>query len=64
MIRLARDGIILWQGQLSSLRRFKDDVTEVRENFECGIVLKGYDDVKENDVFEVFEIEKIARSLD
>jgi translation initiation factor IF-2 len=64
MIRLARDGIILWQGELSSLRRFKDDVKEVRENFECGIVLKGYDDVKENDIFEVFEIEKIARSLD
>ncbi len=64
MVRLSRDGIILWQGELGSLRRFKDDVKEVRENFECGIVLRGYDNVKAGDSLEVFEIQKIARTLD
>ena len=64
MVRLIRDGIVLWQGELSSLRRFKDDVSEVRENFECGIKLRNYDDVKDGDRLEVFEIQKIARTLD
>jgi translation initiation factor IF-2 len=63
-VRLARDGIVLWQGELDSLRRFSEDVQEVRENFECGIKLKGYDDIKEGDQLEVFEIQKIARTLD
>ena len=63
-IRLARDGIILWQGPMDSLRRFSEDVKEVRENFECGIKLRGYEDVREGDVFEVVEIEEVARTLD
>jgi translation initiation factor IF-2 len=63
-VRLSRDGIVLWQGELSSLRRFKDDVKEVRENFECGIKLSGYDDVKDGDRLEVFEVEKIKRTLE
>lgn len=63
-IRLVRDGIILWQGPMDSLKRFSEDVKEVRENFECGIKLKGYEDLKEDDVFEVVEIERIARTLD
>jgi translation initiation factor IF-2 len=63
-IRLVRDGIILWQGPMDSLKRFSEDVKEVRENFECGIKLKGYEDLKENDVFEIVEIERIARTLD
>ena len=63
-IRLVRDGIILWQGPMDSLRRFSEDVKEVRENFECGIKLRGYEDIKDADVFEVVEIEQIARTLD
>ena len=63
-IRLVRDGIILWQGPMDSLRRFSEDVKEVRENFECGVKLKGYEDLKEGDVFEAIEIERIARTLD
>ena len=63
-IRLVRDGIILWQGAMDSLKRFSEDVKEVRENFECGIKLKSYEDLKENDIFEVVEIERIARTLD
>ena len=63
-VRLARDGIVLWQGDIQSLRRFKDEVDEVRENFECGIKLKGYNDIKEGDLLEAFEIQKIARKLD
>ncbi|MCA8924786.1 MAG: translation initiation factor IF-2, partial [Planctomycetes bacterium] len=63
-VRLVRDGIVLWEGELGSLRRFKDDVQEVRENFECGIRLKGYNDLREGDQLDVFEVEKIARTLD
>jgi len=63
-VRLVRDGIVIWEGELGSLRRFKDDVQEVRENFECGIRLKGYNDLREGDQLDVFEIEKIARTLD
>ncbi|MCO5167188.1 MAG: translation initiation factor IF-2 [Planctomycetes bacterium] len=63
-VRLSRDGIVLWQGELASLRRFKDDVREVRENFECGIKLAGYDDIKDGDRLEVFEIERIKRTLE
>jgi len=63
MLRLVRDGIILWQGPMDSLRRFKEDVKEVRENFECGIKLRGYDDIKENDLLEVIEIKQIPRTL-
>ncbi|MDC3379258.1 translation initiation factor IF-2, partial [Planctomycetota bacterium] len=63
-IRLVRDGIVLWQGGLDSLRRFKDDVKEVRENFECGIKLRNYDNIQSGDRLEVFEIKKIARTID
>jgi translation initiation factor IF-2 len=48
---------------LGSLKRFKDDAREVREGFECGIGIEGYNDVRESDVIEAFEIEEIARSL-
>src|SRR5690606_21623321 len=63
LLRLVRDGIILWQGPMDSLRRFKDDVKEVRENFECGIKLHGYDDLKDGDMLEVIEVKKIPRTL-
>jgi translation initiation factor IF-2 len=61
--RLVRDGVIVWEGAIASLRRFKDDVREVAEGFECGIGLEGYNDVKEGDLIETFQVEEIARSL-
>ncbi len=62
-VRLVRDNIIIHTGALDSLRRFKDDVKEVKESFECGIRLAGYDDVKVGDVIEGFTVEMIARKL-
>lgn len=62
-IRLIRDQRVIWTGQLDSLKRVKDDVREVREGFECGIKLAGYDDIKEGDVLEAFVIEKVAQTL-
>jgi len=63
MIRLIRDDAVLWTGELDSLKRFKDDVKEVRASFECGLTLKNFNDLKEGDKLEVFEIEEIARIL-
>jgi translation initiation factor IF-2 len=62
-IRLVRDGVVVWTGKLASLKRFKDDAREVREGFECGMSLDGFNDVKENDVFEAYEIEEIKETL-
>ena len=61
--RLVRDGVIVYEGTISSLRRFKDDVREVAEGFECGIGLEGYNDVKEGDLIETFQVQEIARTL-
>jgi translation initiation factor IF-2 len=63
-IRMTRDGNVIWTGGIDSLKRFKDDVAEVRGDFECGIRLAGYDDVKVGDTYEAFHIEKIKRTLD
>ncbi|HEX6946733.1 MAG TPA: translation initiation factor IF-2 [Acidimicrobiia bacterium] len=60
--RLLRDGVVIYTGSISSLRRFKDDVREVVSGFECGIGLEGYNDVKEGDLIEVFEIREVART--
>jgi len=60
---LVRNGEVVFEGNLSSVKRFKDDVKEVAEGFECGISLGGHDDIKEGDIIEVFGIEKIARKL-
>jgi translation initiation factor IF-2 len=62
-VRLLRDSVVLWTGELESLKRFKDDVREVKEGFECGLSLRGYDDIKVGDVIEVFEIKEFARTL-
>ncbi|MFN7205262.1 MAG: translation initiation factor IF-2 [Burkholderiales bacterium] len=62
-VRLLRDNVVIYTGELDSLKRFKDDVREVKEGFECGLSLKGYDDIKEGDQLEVFEIKEVARSL-
>ncbi len=62
-IRVLRDNVVIYEGELESLRRFKDDVQEVRNNMECGIGVKNYNDVKVGDQIEVFEIITIERSL-
>ncbi|MFI2813148.1 translation initiation factor IF-2 [Microbulbifer sp. M83] len=62
-IRVLRDNVVIYQGELESLRRFKDDVQEVRNGMECGIGVKDYNDVKSGDQIEVFDIVKVAREL-
>jgi translation initiation factor IF-2 len=61
--RLVRDGVIVYDSTISSLRRFKDDVREVAEGYECGIGIEGYNDIQEGDVIEAYEIREVARSL-
>ena len=61
--RLLRDNVVVYTGEIESLKRLKDDVKEVREGFECGIKLKNYSDIKEGDQLEVFEIKEVARTL-
>jgi translation initiation factor IF-2 len=61
--RLLRENVVIYTGELESLKRMKDDVREVKEGFECGIKLKGYNDIKEGDQLEFFEVKEIARTL-
>jgi translation initiation factor IF-2 len=61
--RLLRDNVVIWTGELASLRRFKDDVKEVKAGFECGLSLKNFDDIKEGDQLEIFEVTEVARTL-
>jgi translation initiation factor IF-2 len=61
--RLLRDNVVIYTGELDSLKRMKDDVREVKEGFECGIKLKNYNDIKEGDQLEFFEVKEIARTL-
>ena len=63
-VRLVRDGTIIWSGKVGSLRRFKDDVQEVDEGQECGIVLEGFADIKEGDVLEFFETRQVEKTLE
>ncbi|HEY6118379.1 MAG TPA: EF-Tu/IF-2/RF-3 family GTPase, partial [Pyrinomonadaceae bacterium] len=58
--RLIRDAVVVWEGNIASLRRFKDDVSEVREGFECGIGLENYNDIKVGDQIEAYLVEKVA----
>ena len=62
-IRVLRDNVVIFEGELDSLRRFKDDVSEVRNGMECGIGVKNYNDVKVGDQIEVFEVVEIKRSI-
>ena len=59
--RIVRDGIVIYEGELASLKRFKDDVKEVKAGFECGIVFEKYNDIKEGDQIEAFVMEEIPR---
>ena len=62
-VRLVRDSVPLYQGRLGSLRRFKDDVREVQQGYECGLSIEGYNDIKTNDIVECFEVEEVAATL-
>jgi translation initiation factor IF-2 len=62
-VRLVRDGTVIWDGEIQSLRRFNEDVREVQTNFECGIVLRDYADVKEGDVLETYTTRQVEREL-
>ena len=62
-IRVLRDNVVIYEGELESLRRFKDDVQEVRQGMECGIGVKNYQDVRPGDQIEVFVVNEIARTL-
>ncbi len=63
-IRVLRDNVVIYEGELESLRRFKDDVNEVRNGMECGIGVKNYNDVRVGDMIEVFEVIEVKRSID
>ena len=58
-VRVVRDGIVVHEGEIESLRRFKDDVKEVAQGFECGITLDKFRDLKEGDIFEIYNMEEI-----
>lgn len=62
-IRLIRDGIVTYTGDIGQLKRFKDDVNEVKSGYECGLSIKGFNDIKEGDVIEGFEIQEVKRTL-
>jgi translation initiation factor IF-2 len=62
-VRLLRDNVVIHDGELDSLKRFKDDVREVKAGFECGLSLRNYNDVNVGDQLEVYEIQEVARTL-
>jgi translation initiation factor IF-2 len=61
--RLMREGAEIWKGKLASLKRFKDDAREVKEGFDCGIALEGFNDIKELDIIEAYEVESVKQTL-
>jgi translation initiation factor IF-2 len=63
MLRVKRDGELLHEGKLTSLKRFKDDVKEVQEGYECGIGVEGFSDFAEGDILEIFEVKEVKRTL-
>lgn len=62
--RVFRDGVLVYEGKIGSLKRFKEDVTEVKNNFECGISLEKFNDIKVGDELQVFSLEKVRDTLD
>jgi translation initiation factor IF-2 len=62
-VRLLRDQTVIHEGTLKTLRRFKDEVREVQEGYECGMAFENYDDIREGDVIECFEVEEVARTI-
>ena len=63
MIRIIRDHVVVYTGELDSLKRFKDDVKEVKQGYECGLTVKNLNDIREGDILEVFDIIEVARTL-
>jgi translation initiation factor IF-2 len=63
LVRVLRDNVVIYSGELDSLKRFKDDVREVKAGFECGLSVKNFDDLKVGDQLEVYEVVEIARTL-
>jgi translation initiation factor IF-2 len=61
--RLVRDSVQVWEGTIKSLRRVKDDVREVAAGLECGVGLENFNDIKENDIIECFEVEEVSATL-
>jgi translation initiation factor IF-2 len=62
-VRLLRNNVVTWTGEIETLKRFKDDVKEVKAGFECGLTLKNFNDIKAGDQLEVFEVQEVARTL-
>ena len=62
-VRLLRDNVVIHEGTLKTLRRFKEEVREVKESYECGMAFDNYSDIRAKDIIECFEIEEIARQL-
>ena len=62
-MRLVRDGVVIYDGRVGSLRRFKDDVREVQAGFECGVGIENFNDIKVGDVIEAYEVIEISRTL-
>ena len=62
-IRILRDNVVIYDGELDSLKRFKDDTKEVKSNFECGLSIKNFNDIKVGDQIEAYELLKVARKL-
>ena len=63
MVRVLRENVVIHSGELDSLKRFKDDVREVKSGFECGLSIKNYNDVNVGDQLEVYEVVEVARTL-
>jgi translation initiation factor IF-2 len=62
-VRLLRDNVVVHEGSLKTLKRFKDEVREVNQGFECGMAFENYDDIKVGDVIECFDVEQVAATL-
>jgi translation initiation factor IF-2 len=63
LVRVLRDNVVIHTGEIDSLKRFKDDVREVKSGFECGMSLKNFNDLKVGDQFEIYEVQEVARTL-
>jgi translation initiation factor IF-2 len=63
-LRLVRDSVVIYTGKVGSLRRFKDDASEVAQGYECGLSIEGYGDLRVGDIIEAFEVESVAPTLE
>ena len=63
ILKLDRDGVVIHEGELASLKRFKDDVKEVSKGYECGLNIKNFNDIKENDIIEAYETIEVKKKL-